>query len=137
MSDGLTKHAQAVLAPVERDESIDRIYIPLPGGWEVQTKGLGSSFRIADTKSGQQWTILDASHPDQFARDKADMFERMAMEIRAAYAEQQAEIERLREISLEYLLANTAIDSSDHVGTIRIHRAEKALQEFLEKPTHD
>lgn len=37
-----------VLAPIERDESMDRTYIPLPGGWEVQTKGKGSTFRICE-----------------------------------------------------------------------------------------
>ena len=33
---------------VDRDESYDRSYIPMPGGWEIQTKGKGSSFRICD-----------------------------------------------------------------------------------------
>lgn len=32
--------------PVETDAELDRKYIPLPGGWEVQTKGKGSTFRI-------------------------------------------------------------------------------------------
>src|SRR5688572_22980553 len=33
--------------PIERDESMGREYIPMPGGWEVQTQGSGSTFRIA------------------------------------------------------------------------------------------
>jgi hypothetical protein len=34
--------------PVERDHEYERDYYPLPGGWEVQTKGRGSSFRLCD-----------------------------------------------------------------------------------------
>lgn len=34
------------LAPIERDESYDRTYIPMLGNSEVQTKGKGSTFRI-------------------------------------------------------------------------------------------
>lgn len=35
-----------------------RLYIPLPGGWEVQTKGKGSSYRRCDTKTGERHSIL-------------------------------------------------------------------------------
>lgn len=31
---------------IERDDEYDREYIPMPGGWEVQTKGRGSTFRL-------------------------------------------------------------------------------------------
>ncbi len=37
---------ERTMGPIERDEGMDRTYIPLPGGWEVQTKGNGSTFRI-------------------------------------------------------------------------------------------
>ncbi len=33
---------------VEYDESFDRHYIPVAPGWEIQTKGKGSTFRIAE-----------------------------------------------------------------------------------------
>ena len=66
------------LPPIERDESYERDYIPLPGGWEVQTKGKGSTFRICDTKSGDRWPVLE-SHLHSY-------LERMAHEVRAAYA---------------------------------------------------
>lgn len=36
-----------MIGPIERDESMDREYIPMPGDWEVQTKGKGSTFRLA------------------------------------------------------------------------------------------
>lgn len=35
-----------LVGPIECDDDYDRTHIPLPGGWEVQTKGNGSSFRI-------------------------------------------------------------------------------------------
>lgn len=57
---------------VERDESMDRTYIPLPGGWEVQTQGKGSSFRICNTESGHRWIVTDKHlHPvlEEMARD--------------------------------------------------------------------
>jgi len=47
------------LPPIERDEGMDRTYIPMPGGWEIQTKGKGSSFRICNTKTGKRWLIAD------------------------------------------------------------------------------
>jgi len=47
------------LPPVDRDEEMDRTYIPMPGGWEVQTKGKGSSFRICNTKTQERWLIAD------------------------------------------------------------------------------
>lgn len=66
------------LPPIERDEAFDRDYIPLPGGWEVQTKGSGSTFRICDTKSGERMPVVETMlHP---------WLERMAREVHAAIA---------------------------------------------------
>ena len=65
------------LPPIERDEHMDRTYIPLPGGWEVQTKGKGSTFRLCDTKSGDRWPVLDYT-------GLHEALEQMAREIRAA-----------------------------------------------------
>lgn len=66
------------LVPVERDESCDRTYIPLPGGWEVQTKGKGSTFRICDP-SGSRLPIPDSPYLHE-------TLERMAREIHTAVA---------------------------------------------------
>lgn len=66
------------LGPIENnghDET--RFYIPLPGGWEVQTQGRGSSFRICDTKSGDRLLIP----PSPYLHE---LLERMAREIHAA-----------------------------------------------------
>jgi hypothetical protein len=46
---------------IERDPSDPtREYIPLPGGWEVQTKGAGSTYRLLYKPSGQRKSILSA-----------------------------------------------------------------------------
>lgn len=65
------------LPPIETDPSMpSRQYIPLPGGWEIQTKGTGSSYRLLDTKSGERYSILGAE--PEFIRD---FITRMALEI--------------------------------------------------------
>jgi len=63
------------LRPIEFEGS--RAYIPLPGGWEVQTKGGGSSFRIANTKDGERLNIPESPYLYEW-------LERMAREIHAA-----------------------------------------------------
>lgn len=63
--------------PIERDESMQRDYIPLPGGWEVQTKGNGSTMRLLDKKAGERHPLMEPQHV-------LDFIERMAREIHAA-----------------------------------------------------
>jgi DNA repair exonuclease SbcCD ATPase subunit len=78
------------LGEIERDGS--REYIPLPGGWEIQTKGNGSSYRLLDKKSDERHNILSAD-----ALFIHDFVTRMAKEVHEAYAEAAAELTRLRE----------------------------------------
>lgn len=47
------------LLPIERDEAMDRDYIPLPGGWEIQTKGNGSTFRVLDRNTGERYIVME------------------------------------------------------------------------------
>lgn len=48
---------------IERDEAMGRDYIPVPGGWEVQTKGTGSTLRPLDKKTGERASVpLLAEH---------------------------------------------------------------------------
>lgn len=58
--------------PIEHDRDFDRWYIPLPGGWEVQTKGSGSTFRICDPK-GHRLSVPESPYLhgeiEQMARD--------------------------------------------------------------------
>lgn len=65
------------LPPIDTDVEYDRHYIPLPGGWEIQTKGKGSSFRLCDTKSGRRM-VMTGHHFEH------EELERMAREIHAA-----------------------------------------------------
>lgn len=67
------------LPPIEREGS--REYIPIPGGWEIQTKGSGSSFRLCDTKTGDRLNILGGDGPMA-----QDFVTRMAKEVRASFA---------------------------------------------------
>ena len=90
------------LPPIERDEQMDRTYIPLPGGYEIQTKGKGSTFRIAKTDgSGERYPLLVPEFLHKF-------LEQMAMDIRAACAhkdaEHAAEIAALKEQSVTNIL---------------------------------
>lgn len=62
-----------ILGPIETLESFDRFYIPLPGGWEVQTKGKGSSFRICEP-NGHRLNITEQPY-------LYELLERMAREI--------------------------------------------------------
>lgn len=64
---------------IGHDERMNRHYIPIPGGWEIQTKGNGSSFRICDTKTGERMLICDE-------RLHAPL-EKMAREAHAAWIE--------------------------------------------------
>lgn len=48
------------LNPIDSEGT--RHYIPLPGGWEIQTKGSGSTFRIAHVRGPgdyDRWPVLD------------------------------------------------------------------------------
>jgi hypothetical protein len=65
-----------VSVPIDHDADMNRFYIPLPAGWEVQTKGNGSSFRICDTKTHKRVHVLDER--------LQPVIEQMAREIHAA-----------------------------------------------------
>lgn len=64
--------------PIDTDVEFGRHYIPLPGGWEVQTRGSGSTFRIADTKTGDRLAIPESPYLHE-------TLERMAREVNAAW----------------------------------------------------
>ena len=57
---------------IDHDEEMGRFYIPVHPNWEIQTKGVGSSFRIANYETGERWLVLDSHlHEmlEQMARD--------------------------------------------------------------------
>lgn len=43
--------------PISRDEDHQRDYIPIGAGWEIQTKGKGSTFRISDASGDRRLPI--------------------------------------------------------------------------------
>lgn len=65
--------------PVETDVELDRKYIPLPGGWEVQTKGKGSTFRICGP-DGHRMVVPEYPYFHDF-------IERMALDANKAHEE--------------------------------------------------
>lgn len=71
-----------IIGPEEYEADINRHYLPLPGGWEIQTKGSGSTFRMAFIKECEvfeRWAVLD--------RHLHAPLEKMARDIRRAVAE--------------------------------------------------
>jgi len=92
------------IGPIERDESMDRTYIPLPGGWEVQTQGKGSSFRLCNTESGHRWIVTDEHlHPvlEEMARD---IHAAKAPPQQAAQSRESMLFERLTRIADQWLI---------------------------------
>ena len=82
------------LPPIERDEELNRTYYPLPGGWEIRTiGGIGSSFLVWDTKTGEHHLIPGHSILHDF-------LERMVIEVRQAHS---ARIEYLVELVEELM----------------------------------
>lgn len=108
MTDEQTK-AGAVLPPIEHDADYDRYYIPMPGGWEVQTKGKGSTFRIANSITGERFAIFE--QPFLF-----ENLERMAREIHAAASTPQpppeaGSVEQRERVMCEAIINNQFQDT--------------------------
>lgn len=74
--------------PIESNEDYERDYIPLPGGWEIQTKGKGSSFRLCDPK-GDRLGIPQSPY-------LYEELTQMARDANAAWKQMSDEIERLK-----------------------------------------
>lgn len=47
---------------IERDDAYDRDYIPVGAGWEIQTKGRGSTFRLSDASGDRRLAIPDSPY---------------------------------------------------------------------------
>lgn len=109
--------------PIEHEADRDRYYIPLPGGWEIQTKGTGSTFRlygpIGENGAMDHWP-LTIDHWGQ------DYLERMARDIHATFADHAARV-----AELERLLdrAKQLLGETD----IRADRAERRLVEARQR----
>ena len=76
---------------IDTDEQMGRHYIPVALDWEIQTKGKGSSFRIAQrTEDGNRWLVGDTY--------LHKMLEQMARDINA---ESVAKADRITELEAE------------------------------------
>ena len=57
---------------IDYDADMDRYYIPVHANWEIQTKGKGSSFRLANRHTDERWMVTDKylqTALEQMARD--------------------------------------------------------------------
>lgn len=101
----VTEAALPPLPPIESDEDFDRDYIPVPGGYEFQTKGAGSSYRIAKPSKGDdkgdRWIVCDPF----FHKRMTDM----ARAIRDEY-------ERVRQLALSTLTRRAPTDGDARDG---------------------
>lgn len=94
------------LPPIESDDGFERHYIPIAGGWEIQTKGRGSSFRIADSKpNGIRFLVFEQPYIFGY-------LEKMARESHAAHA---AALEQNLELRLELNTAERHINTLEHL----------------------
>ncbi len=82
------RQAARPLEKIDRDESYGRSYIPVAPGWEVQTKGKGSTFRLCEP-SGDRLAVPDSPYLHT-------TIERMALAIHAHRVTMEEEVERLR-----------------------------------------
>ena len=76
------------IIPIEYDADMDRFYIPVNSQYEIQTKGKGSSFRIANTATHERMLVADTYlHP---------MLEDMAKGCNAEYSQLHAQNTQLQ-----------------------------------------
>ena len=80
--EALKKAQGEPVGKIDYDKELDRYYIPVHPDWEIQTKGKGSSFRIANTKTGIRHLVMD--------KMLHEMLEQMARDINAAHPPEDA-----------------------------------------------
>lgn len=104
-----TTPAEVDVPTIDRDEAFQRDYIPLGrSGWEIQTKGKGSTYRICD-KDGDRLAIPDTPYLHE-------TLTRMAREVHADYttlARQLAEAKAENKTRAEDYATLTALWQAD------------------------
>ena len=117
---------------IDTDEQMGRHYIPVTLDWEIQTKGKGSSFRIAQrTEDGNRWIIGDSylhKMIEQMARDvNADSVAKDAriaeLEVENAQARKTAEYWKA-----EHLAGNARIAELEAENTTLLDLHSKAMK---------
>ena len=108
---------------IDTDEQMGRHYIPVTLDWEIQTKGKGSSFRIAQrTEDGNRWIIGDSY--------LHKMIEQMARDVNADSVAKDA---RIAELEVENAQARKTAEywKAEHLaGNARIAELEAELTEW-------
>lgn len=101
----------------ERDEAADRDYIPLGAGWEIHTRGRGSTFRIVDGKTGDRLAVPDSPYLHEtlthMAREVNAMVrdaERYRQALESIVRHQKIAAPSLCNYSATYCIASDALD---------------------------
>lgn len=92
-----------LLDPVTCGDDGKRQYIPLPDGWEIQTKGSGSTFRIAHVRGPEnydRWPVLD-THLHAPLEQMANAAHASNVEMSGVIATQAAQIRVMRTVIQE------------------------------------
>ncbi len=123
------------LKPIDRDEDYKRDYIPLPGGWEIQTKGRGSSFRICNTKTGDRLLIPEQPYVHE-------MLEQMAREVHSAWTASATTVapkvpdDVLNTIDMDYADTFEPTVSAPGDGAVAYRMYDTRWTEWLRMPIH-
>ena len=109
---------------IDTDEQMGRHYIPVTLDWEIQTKGKGSSFRIAQrTEDGNRWLVGDTY--------LHKMLEQMARDINA---ESVAKADRITELEAEksdfYMAYRIKCDAETKALEARITELEAEIHNW-------
>jgi hypothetical protein len=103
------------LPPAEHDKGMDRHYLPLPNGWEIQTKGKGSTFRICKVNGEddyERWQVTDERLHEPL--------QRIAEDCRSAIAAQHAApAARLMDEQIDAIATDYCPDAIVTAGSLR------------------
>jgi hypothetical protein len=70
-----------ILPSIAHDHSINRKYIPIGAGWEIQTKGEGSTFRISDGERQYAFSgLYDEEVLTRMALDLREFIQQVALD---------------------------------------------------------
>lgn len=122
-----------VIKPIEYDHEMDRFYIPVNSRYEIQTKGKGSSFRIANTYTKLRSIVLnDALHP--VLEDMAKATNAEMGQLQATHKASESEINSLKErvAELQSHLSSQSLEIAHNDVTLESYAHKVAeLQELL------
>jgi len=127
---------------IDYDADMDRFYIPVNSGYEIQTKGKGSSFRICNTKTHVRNLVFDENlHEmlEDMARGSNAEINQLLVknkDLQQRLALKDLEIMRLRE-ALEDIRdgMNTKAINNTVIKSDTVYRFSEEITEALSTPT--